>query len=102
MVRPFCCSVAWDATCVRRSIELCDVCTSINTAVPILGVAAKLISFNGVPTAAAGLNLIGMGSQSTFILYEPVTGGGGPPPAQEPEETPGRRGDETSKATRDR
>jgi hypothetical protein len=53
-----------------------DVCGSATAEVPLLGVAAReLINPNG-PRAMAGSELIGMGQQEGFILYDLS----GPPP----------------------
>jgi hypothetical protein len=46
---------------------------------PLLGVAAKMLYFDGVLSAAAGSNLFGMGFDDTAVIrYEPS----GPPPPQ--------------------
>jgi hypothetical protein len=50
-----------------------------NRAAPLLGVAAKMLYFDGNLSAAAGSNLFGMGfDDSAVIFYEPS----GPPPPQ--------------------
>ena len=52
-------------------MQLCDVCDGINAATGLLGVAAKHIRFNNVPIAATGLNLIGLGTESTAKPVRP-------------------------------
>ncbi len=69
-----------DTIAPRGQLDLCGACDGANVPTPLLGVAVKLLTFNGAPNAAAGFGLIGMGTEPTSVLYDPVTGGGGPPP----------------------
>ena len=57
----------WDEECVAIAVELCDLCDGPNRPAALLGVAAKLMDFNGTPAAAAGQNLIGQMEPTTGI-----------------------------------
>jgi hypothetical protein len=81
-----CCTTEWNDDCVWIAVDICAECDGANVETPLLGVHAKHLSFNGVPTAAAGGNLIGMGTEATTVVYTPVTGGGGPPPSVLPDD----------------
>ena len=47
-----------------------------STAESLLGVEAKLLTFNGTDLATAGTTLVGMGTQAASILYDIPSGGG--------------------------
>jgi hypothetical protein len=79
-IDPFCCSAiagGWDLDCARLAVDVCDECDSLQVDTPLLGVAAKELTFGaGATFAAAGTNLIGMGTEATTIYYDPAGGGG--------------------------
>ncbi|HNQ23738.1 MAG TPA: hypothetical protein PKK06_11645 [Phycisphaerae bacterium] len=58
------------------------VCGAASIPSPLLGVAAKLLTFGGVDVEIAGVNLVGMGEEAGCIRYDPEV----PPPElfQEP------------------
>jgi len=59
--------------------ELCNTVDDHNTPVlvsrdfPLLGVQAKVLTFDGTEVATAGGELVGSGTQSTSILYDVMT-----------------------------
>ncbi|MHC4910985.1 MAG: SdrD B-like domain-containing protein, partial [Planctomycetota bacterium] len=85
-VNSFCCTTAWTEECAWIAVDLCDECDGLNVPAPLLGVAAKQIALNGgLPIAASGLNLIGMGVEAARIRHD-ILGVGNPPPATTPED----------------
>jgi hypothetical protein len=84
-VNTFCCSTEWNDECVWIAVELCDECVGVNDEAALLGLSARALHLGGGAIMdRAGVNLIGMGTESGVVRWDPELVG--PPPVMSPDE----------------
>jgi hypothetical protein len=84
-----CCNLqsgGWDLECAVLAVDVCGECNSLQVDAPLLGVAARSLSFSAVTADVSGVNLVGMGRESASIKYDPIESGGNPPSLTTPDD----------------